>query len=100
MSENHPAYENAIKAMQEIADRRDNRRAIVSTLPTFTTTNHQNEPAGLKQREARALGLAYAVVGKLIAEGIISLDYRDKDWPEFLQRCTDNVAYVLVDYED
>ena len=45
----------------------------------FVTTNVQSENAD--HYEAKALALAFAVVGRLVAEGFIQVDLSDPDWP-------------------
>jgi hypothetical protein len=44
----------------------------------FNTTNPKAVEADYY--EAKALSLAFAIVGRLIAEGFIQVDLGDKDW--------------------
>lgn len=44
----------------------------------FVTTN-ANTPEG-DYYESKALSLAFAIVGRLVAEGFIQVDLGDKDW--------------------
>jgi hypothetical protein len=44
----------------------------------FNTTNPKSPDADYY--ESKALSLAFAIVGRLVAEGFIQVDLGDKDW--------------------
>lgn len=52
-----------------------------------------------ERREAEALSIAFAVVGKMIGEGWINVDFTEQGWPVELRLQVQTVAEVLYDYQ-
>jgi membrane protein implicated in regulation of membrane protease activity len=69
--------------------------------PNFVTTKSpEKTPNNLHDRlRAEALSKAFAIVGKMIAEGWINVDFDDETWPLDLRAQTQAVAEVLYDYQ-
>lgn len=68
-------------------------------LPKFQSTSvRENAPYGEKS-EARSLRLAFAVVGKMIAEDWIQVDFNRDDWNDELRNKVVCVAEVLNDFQ-
>lgn len=62
----------------------------------FATTNTHSEDADYY--EAKALGLAFAVIGRLVAEGVITVDLTKKDWQQDFKCQTLMVADVIHEF--
>lgn len=67
----------------------------------FQTTKKPDElPNNMGERmQAEALSVAFAVVGKLIGEGWIEVNFEAEDWHVGLRVQVQCVAEVLYDYQ-
>jgi hypothetical protein len=74
--------------------------ANVSASKFSTTKSPDQLPNNIGERmQAECLSKAFAIVGKLIAEGYLDVDFQDETWPLDLRIQTQCVAEVLYDYQ-
>lgn len=62
----------------------------------FDTTNVHAVEAD--HYEAKALGVAFAVIGRLVAEGVLTVNLTDKDWPVDFKNQVLMVADVIHEF--
>lgn len=65
----------------------------------FVTTNRHSENPAADYFASRALALAFAVVGRLIAEDVIEVDLSEPEWELRFMRTVQAVADVIRTYE-
>lgn len=65
-----------------------------------TTKIPEELPNNMGERqEAQTLSIAFAVIGKLIGEGFIHVEFNKDDWEVLLRLQVQTVAEVLYDYQ-
>lgn len=69
--------------------------------PKFQTTKIPDQQADniAERKQAEALSQAFAVVGRLIGENWIEVNFTDNDWHVTLQLQVQTVAEVLYAYQ-
>ena len=65
-----------------------------------TTQSPEEQPGNMGERmQAQALAVAFAVLGKMIGEGWIHVNFEEQDWQVELRLQAQTIAEVLYDYE-
>lgn len=65
---------------------------------TTKTPEERTDNMG-ERMQAEALSIAFAVIGKLIGEGWIDVEFDKEDWQVLLRLQAQTVAEVLYDYQ-
>lgn len=66
------------------------------TMLTQKTTDILGTDSEKERMERRALCLAHTIVGALIADGAIIVDYADDQWAEHHRNAVETVAATLI----
>lgn len=65
----------------------------------FQSTQFTPEATTNEKTEARSLRVAFAVVGSLIAENWLNVDFQDSEWADDLRTKVQTVAETLAEYQ-
>lgn len=67
--------------------------------PKFESTNVIEAATPDQKREAESLRLAFAVIGTMIAENWLEVDFQDTDWHGDLKNKVTVIAEVLHEFK-